>query len=280
MARTLGAAAFEFKTDPATAFARTVELGVTHCELVTPADVTPSTVADVARAAANQGVQVTAVASLSKPNTTDDDEAAEHIGLLDDSITTAAALGAPFAITYFGGHPSRPIEAAIERYARLTAKSIARATDLGVTVLIENHFSHAPGEATNTAQGCVDLVQAVDSPAFAVNFDHCNFAIGGQDLLAAYEALKPYIRNVHVKDARPYDPVADADYDGRIVTDLVHGRFIFVPIGEGITDNAAVLGRVIADGLDVPVTVEVHVPERLVGRAFEAGLAFCRSMGL
>jgi sugar phosphate isomerase/epimerase len=279
MTRTLGLAAFEFKTDPAGAFEQTAALGVQTCEIVTPADVTPATAEAVRRVADEHGVRVTAVASLSKPNTTDDD-AEGHIELLDDSIIAAAALGAPFAITYFGGHPTRSVPEAIERYARLTRRSMARAAELGVTVLIENHFSHAPGEATNTAQGCLALVQAVDSPAFAVNFDHCNFAIGGQDLVDAYQLLKPHIRNVHVKDARPFDPELDADYDGRIVTDLVQGDFIFVPVGEGITDNDAILSRVVADDLDVPVTVEVHVPERMVTKAFEVGLEYCRSRGV
>lgn len=279
MARTLGIAAFEFKVDAAEAFARTRSFGVTHCELVTPADVTASNVAQVRGAAKEHGVFVTAVASLAKPNMTDDD-AGEHLALLDGSIELAAALDAPYAITYFGGHPTRPVEEGIERYARLVKTSIQRAAELGVTVLIENHFSHAPGEATNTAQGCVDLIQAVDNTAFALNFDHCNFAIGGQDLIAAYEQLRPYIHNVHVKDARPYDPVADVDYDGRIVTDLVYGQFIFVPVGEGITDNEAVLRRVVDDDLTVPITVEVHVPPRMIDSTFEAGLGFCRSMGV
>lgn len=279
MARTLGIAAFEFKSDPADAFARTRALGVSHCELVTPADVRAENVGEVARAAQEAGVAVTAVASLSKPNMTDDD-ARLHIDLLDDTISLASRLGAPHAIVYFGGHPTRTEQEGIERYARLTKGSVQRALDLGVTVLIENHFSHAPGEATNTAQGCIDLIQAVDSPAFALNFDHCNFAIGGQDLGDAYERLRPYIRNVHVKDARPYDAVRDAGYDGRIVTDLVHGEFIFVPVGDGITDNETILHRVVEHDLQVPVTVEVHVPDRMVTATFQTGVAFCRAMGV
>mgnify|MGYP002620425529 FL=1 len=132
---------------------------------------------------------------------------------------------------------------------------------------------------TNTASGCVDLVKAVDSAAFAVNFDLCNFAIGGQTLDRSYDVLMPYVRNVHIKDARPYDPVADEGYTGRIVTDLNNGDFVFVPVGEGITPNDRILARMKADGLDVPITIEGHVPDDRVDDCFRRGLEFVRKVG-
>jgi sugar phosphate isomerase/epimerase len=279
--RTIGIAAFEYHRPVDEALIRVRKLGVGHCELVTPGDVTPETARSTAAVAAETGVTVTAVASLSKPNTIDDDgDVAPMLRLLDDSIEAARLLGAPFAITYFGGHPTRGEAEAIDRYARLVAPSIRRAEDAGVTVLVENHFSHAPGEVTNTAAGCRDLVQAVGSDHFAVNFDYCNFAIGGQPLVEAYDVLRPYIRNVHVKDARPVDPARDADYDGRIVTDLVHGEFRFVAVGDGISDHAAVLSRVVADDLPVSVTIEAHVPDADLDECFRRGLALCRGEGL
>jgi sugar phosphate isomerase/epimerase len=278
--RTIGIAAFEYHVPVDEALTRARKLGVGHCELVTPGDVTPATARAVAATAAEIGVAVTAVASLSKPNTVDDDgDVRPMLRLLDDSVEAARLIGAPFAVTYFGGHPTRGETEAIERYAGLVAPSVRRAEDAGVTILIENHFSHAPGEVTNTAAGCRDLVEAVGSPHFAVNFDYCNFAIGGQPLDAAYELLRPYIRNVHVKDARPVD-ARDARYGGRIVTDLVHGDFRFVAVGDGMCDHAAVLSRLVADDLPVPVTIEAHVPDDDLDECFRRGIALCRKEGL
>ncbi len=281
MTRTLGIAAFEYHEPPASSLAKTKDLGVGHCELVTPGDITPATAAEVAEIARAHDVSVTAVASLSKPNMVDDPDAvAAMVQLLDDSVDCAAALSAPFAVTYFGGHPTRPESEALERFVDLVSESVRRAEDVGVTILIENHFSHAPGELTNTAQGCRTLIEAIGSPNFALNFDYCNFAIGGQPLEDAYTVLKPYIRNVHIKDARPVQPDLDSGYHGRIVTDLVHGDFRFVPVEQGITDNRAVLKRVLEDDLDVSVTIEAHVPPEMLDSCFQQGIEFCRREGV
>lgn len=278
---TVGVAVFEYHEEIAAALDRAAALGVSQCELTVPGNITVETAGSVGELLTERGLTVNSVASLSKINAVDTDEAAAAmVALLDASVRCASTLGAPNAIVYFGGHPTRPIDEAVERYVRLIRPSVAIAESLGVTILIENHFSHAPGEVTNTAQGCVDLVTAVGSDNFAVNFDLCNFAIGGQQFPASYETLKPHIRNVHIKDARNFDPVSDADYTGRIVTDLVHGEFMFVPVGEGITPNAELLDLLVRDGLDVPVTIEAHVPDGQLDDAFRLGLRLCASKGV
>ena len=91
--------------------------------------------------------------------------------------------------------------------------------------------------------------------------------------------LKEVIRNVHVKDARPYDAVRDASYPGRVVEDVHRGRFLFVPAGEGVTDNATVLATLANDGYAGPVTVEAHTPPDTLDAVFAQGLRFCRERG-
>lgn len=276
--RTVGIAAFEYALPLPEKLVRVAALGASTCELAVPGDVTPATAAAAAGTAAAIGVTVTAVASLSKPNAPGEPDAA--LQLLDDTIRSAAALEAPFAIVYFGGHPERPPSEAIERYRELTRPSVELAERLGVTILIENHFSHAPGDVTSGPEGCADLIAAIDSPNFALNFDPCNFAIAGWDLAAAYERLKGVVRNVHIKDARPYDSVSDADYHGRVVTDIRRGDFIFVPVGDGITDNVVVLDALARDGYAGAVTVEAHTPAETLDDVFSRGLRFCAEAGL
>lgn len=276
--RMLGIAAFEYQLPLREKLARVSFLGAGACELGTPGDVTVENADAVAEIVAESGVRVTAVASLSKPNAPDGAELG--LQLLEASIRCAQALGAPYAVAYFGGHPTRPAAEAIERYRRLVRPMVALADECGVTILIENHFSHAPGDVTSGAAGCAELFAAVDSPSFALNFDPCNFAIAGVDVAAAYSDLKDVVRNVHVKDARPYDPVRDASYAGRVVEDMHRGRFLFVPVGDGIADNTSVLEGLLRDGYSGPVTVEAHTPEETLDEVFARGLSYCRETGL
>jgi sugar phosphate isomerase/epimerase len=274
----VGIAAFEYQLPIREKLARVAQLGAACCELAIPGDVTPETAAGVAEAVAESGVRVTAVASLSKPNSPGGTEIG--LQLLEDSIRCAERLGADYAVAYFGGHPDRPAAQATERYRRLVRPHVELAAELGVTILIENHFSHAPGDVTSRPNGCAELIAAIDAESFALNFDPCNFAIAGVDVVAAYRELKEVVRNVHIKDARPFDPAGDADYSGRIVEDLHRGKFIFVPVGEGIADNTGVLNALVRDGYCGPVTVEAHTPLEVLDDVFARGLAFCREMGL
>lgn len=276
--RALGIAAFEYPLPLREKLERVVRLGASCCELAVPGDVTVGTADSIAEAVAESGVEVTAVASLSKPNAPDGKEAG--LRLLEDSIRCADAIGARFAIVYFGDHPTRPASEAVARYRELTRPFVELAGELGVTILIENHFSHAPGDVTSRPAGCAELIALVDSESFALNFDPCNFAIAGVNVAAAYAALRHVVRNVHVKDARPYDPVADAEYPGRVVEDLQRGKFLFAPVGEGIADNASVLRALVRDGFSGPVTVEAHTSADTLDDVFSRGLAYCRETGL
>ena len=274
----VGVAGFDFKLPPHVLFKEIKKLGINRCELVTPGDIDLLTANQVLEYAQESEVQITAVGSLSKPNLGEDPT--DALELLKNNILVAEKIKTERVITYFGGHETRDKTYAIARYTKLVKPLVELAEELGIKILIENHFSHSPGEVTNTAKGCIDLIDSVNSPNFAVNLDACNFAIGGQDIMSAFELLKPYICNIHVKDARKFNPVQDSSYDGRIVKDLVYGDFLFCSVGQGITDNESIIRALIAEEINVPVTVEVHVPERLLRSTFQAGIDHCRSWGL
>ena len=270
----LGIAAFEYQLPLDEKLRRVAALGVDRCELATPGDVTTSSAEACRDLVETAGIHVSAVCSLSKPNSPDGTELG--LELLEESIRCAAVLGAPAVIAYFGAHPDRPHREAIERYRELTKPMLELAEELEISILIENHFSHAPGDVTSGPTGCAELIEAIGSDRFGLNFDPCNFAIAGIDEASAYEALRPYVRNVHVKDARQFDPVADADYPGRVVTDTNRGQFIFVPVGDGIANNEVVLRALMADGFAGTITVEGHTPQETLDAVFERGLSLCR----
>ena len=261
--------------------ARMRRLGVRRVELVCPKNVVIADAETVRKHLAEAGLETSAVATLTKPNAVDDpEEVAMTLDLLQESIRVAAILGASRAITYFGGHPTRSHNEAVERYVELVGPSLEVAAEHGVDVLIENHFSHAPGEVTNTPGGCRELIEAVGHPNFALNFDPCNFAVGGEDQVEAYDRLKDLVRNVHMKDTLPFNPDEHSDYPGRIVTDLHRGDFIFAPMGTGITDNQTVLKRLNADGYDGPVSVEAHTPQDTLDEVFAIGRDYCLANGV
>jgi sugar phosphate isomerase/epimerase len=272
--RSFGVAAFEYQLPLVEKLARVASAGADCCELATPGDVTTANVSECAATIQASGVRVSAVCSLSKPNSPDGTELGLH--LLEQSIRCADALGAPAVIAYFGAHPERSAADAISRYRDIVRPLVDLAEQKRITILIENHFSHARGDVTSGPEGCGELIEAVGSAYFALNFDPCNFAIAGIDVASAYEMLRPLVRNVHVKDARPYDPVVDADYPGRVVEDINRGRFIFVPVTEGITDNTTILDVLKRDGYRGPVTVEAHTPQETLDDVFARGLSFCR----
>ncbi len=274
----LGVGGFDIHGTAEEIATKIANLGVSNCELVTPGNITLENAIEINQVFVEKGITISAVGCLSKPNIGEDPLLA--LELLESSILISSLIGCLRTITYFGGHDSRDLAQAIYRYAFFVKPIVKRAQDLGVMVLIENHFSHSPGEVTNTAQGCLDLIHAVDVENFALNFDPCNFAIGGQDLKASYKVLKPYIRNLHIKDARAFDQVLDKDYTGRVVTDNIYGQFIFTAVDTGITDNSSILKMAKEDKLDVPVTVEVHVPQPIVIDTMQAGLRFCRNEGI
>jgi 3-dehydroshikimate dehydratase len=92
----------------------------------------------------------------------------------------------------------------------------------------------------DTVERCVDLLTAVRSPAFAAAFDPANFIQCGQTPLPdAYDALRPFIAYVHVKDAMA---------DGTVV-----------PAGSGVARFPDLLRRLRDDGYNGTFALEPHL---------------------
>lgn len=85
------------------------------------------------------------------------------------------------------------------RVTDLISKTVRQAADGDFTVQLEN----LPGTWADTSDNCLKLLQAVDHPAFGCIWDTGNLYEAEQThFRAGYEKLKPYIRNVHLKDGR------------------------------------------------------------------------------
>ena len=76
----------------------------------------------------------------------------------------------------------------------------------------------------NVASRCKRLFERIVSPNFRCAFDFSNFVECGQDCMEAYEMLKPYIEQIHIKDNKGGEEVVPAGHgDGyipEILTDI------------------------------------------------------------
>ena len=166
----------------------------------------------------------------------------EHLHLFERAITVAQALQTPY-IRIFSFYPPaasdrgaiNPAEYRDEVLRRLREMT-ARARAAAVILLHENE-KDIYGD---TIARCVDLLQGINDAHFQAVFDPANFIQCGQTPYPdAYEALRPWLGYVHVKDARP---------DGSLV-----------PAGEGVAHWPELLQRLGADGYDGFLSLEPHL---------------------
>ena len=80
---------------------------------------------------------------------------------------------------------------------------IPTAKDLGITLIIENHYKDdfwTEPEFAQMMDVFVDLVSRIDSPYFGVNFDPSNAIAAGEEPLELLEKVKPKVLTMHASD--------------------------------------------------------------------------------
>ena len=196
------------------------------------------------------------------------------------AVECASSLGIPHVFTYFGGNEEHDYRQGIELFRKRIDPCLQEAVKQDVVILIENHFSPEPNEATATARTCLEFLEAMNSDYFKLNFDPANFYIAGEEAYPyAYDLLKEHIRTIHLKDVIKYDRPFHGPYNGRILTDVNWGDFICVPMGEGAMNFEGQIGALIRDEFSGPLTIELHVPHEDRDEALRKGLAYCENLG-
>ncbi len=149
----------------------------------------------------------------------------------------ANRLGAPRVIVFSfmrngGGDTDEAISLLKE------AGQIAQQFDLQLSVENEPGFFCDTG--TNTAK----LVQSIDADNVGINWDPANAVVAGEAAYpVGYDAIRPYIQNVHIKDAIPIPP---DKWENRL-------------IGDGGVNWLGQLRVLINDAPVSHVTLETHV---------------------
>ena len=145
------------------------------------------------------GIAVSSIASpVGKSGITEPFE--PHREAFARALEVAGRLGAPFIRIFSfyipaGDDPADHREAVLERMGALVAQARGR----GVTLLHENE----KGIYGDTPARCHDLLATIDDPILRAAWDPANFVqVGVTPFDEGWEALRPYVDYLHVKDAR------------------------------------------------------------------------------
>jgi sugar phosphate isomerase/epimerase len=201
-------------------------------------DLTDQQVAGIKQSLDRHGVGVAAIGSpIGKVPI--DHSLDDQLRRLERAILLAEVFGTPF-IRIFSFYPATSNPAPVSAYrdevvARLRVLT-ERARHAGITLLHENDT----GLYGDTIARCVDVMQSVDDAHLRAVLDPANFIQSQQAPFPdGYEALRPWLRYIHVKDALR---------DGTVV-----------PAGEGEGRWPELLSRLRDDGYDGFFSLEPHL---------------------
>ncbi len=204
-------------------------------------DLTDRQVTEIQQALDRHGIGVAAIGSpIGKVPI--DHPFDEQLHRLERAISLAHTFGTPFIRVFSFYPPASSNGSAVaatdyrdEVLARLRAMA-AQAHAAGIVLLHENDT----GLYGDTIARCVDLIQSVDDAHLQAVLDPANFIQCAQTPYPdAYEALRPWLRYFHVKDARP---------DGSVVV-----------AAEGVARWPELLERLRDDGYDGFFSLEPHL---------------------
>jgi sugar phosphate isomerase/epimerase len=183
------------------------------------------------------GLGVSSIGSpIGKIAITDDN--APHLERMRHAADVAKLFGAPYIrmFSYFmpsGADPDSYRDEVIARIGDLAAI----AEDAGVTLIHENEkeiFGDIP-------RRCLDIVEAVNSPALALTWDNANFVqCGVRPFTEGYPLLAPHVAYLQVKDALAADGTV-------------------VPVGEGDGEFRETMRAFAARGFEGFVSLEPHL---------------------
>ena len=204
-------------------------------------DLTDRQVEEIARALEAESIGVAAIASpIGKVPI--DHPFEEHLLRFERALALARVFQTRFVRVFSfyarargaDGDPAGRREEVLARLHEMTA----RARAAGVVLLHENE-REIYGD---TIARCVDLMRSIDDPHFQSVFDPANFIQCRQTPHPdGYQALRRWLRCVHVKDARA---------DGRVTV-----------AGEGEAQWPAIVRSLRRDGFDGFLSLEPHLSE-------------------
>lgn len=239
---TLSGFADEISPDLDEQVALVTSLGLRYIELrsawdVNVLDLDPAQLQRAKATLAAAGLGVSSIGSpIGKIAITDDN--VPHLERMRHAAEVAELFGAPYIrmFSYFMPPRADPDSYRDEVISRIAALATI-AEDAGVTLIHENEkeiFGDIP-------RRCLDIVEAVNSPALALTWDNANFVqCGVRPFAEAYPLLAPHVAYLQVKDALAADGTV-------------------VPAGEGDGEFRETMRAFAAAGFDGFVSLEPHL---------------------
>lgn len=177
--------------------------------------------------------------------------------LLPMSMDLADRIGVKTLIVFGVLREVREEPDEFQRAVDILRQAVEMAAARGFSVQLEN----LPGTWADTSDNCLRLLKAVDHPAFGYIWDTGNlYEAEPVHFREGYEKLKPYIRNVHLKDGR-----------------FVDGQMHWQHLGQGLTDIKGQVEILKADGYQGTITLEAKCEPHL-DEDFRASIAYLKSL--
>jgi len=260
-------------------FEKVKQFGAGYVEVVVPRNMRRKDLPELQRLMDQTGIGVSCVTPMVEMNKPGLDVKASQ-ELLIEGIHLAREIGVEMVCTYFGGNSARGKDEAVETYVRNIAPCLREAETCGVTIVLENEYDYDGRDVSRTPEGCLDILSAVDSPNFKLNFDTGNFYVGGVEPYPyAYELLKEHIRYIHAKDAVRYSPRLYGPRE-RLQVDQAVGEFLCVPLGEGAINFESFIARLKQDHYPGFLSVEPHTQTSDLDETFRKGMAYLKARGI
>jgi sugar phosphate isomerase/epimerase len=176
------------------------------------------------------------------------------------AIEMSAALGAKYC-RVLSGQRRKDItrEEGMGYVVESINACIPTAKDLGITLIIENHYKDdfwTEPEFAQMMDVFVDLVSRIDSPYFGVNFDPSNAIAAGEEPLELLEKVKHKVVTMHASDRYLANGTIE---DLRRAEGGTAGYVSFFKhgvIGKGLNDYDAIFKTLKDVGFDSWISIE------------------------
>jgi sugar phosphate isomerase/epimerase len=165
-------------------------------------------------------------------------------------LRTAARLGCRTCRVLSGQrHPEVGVEEGIQWVVGAIRSLLPLARELGIRLAMENHYKDGQWRYPEFAQKpavFLRIVEAIDDPAFGVQYDPSNALVAGADPVAFLRQVQHRVISMHASDryllpGHTLAELAAADGDLGYSPILVHGE-----IGKGLNDYDAIF-KILAD---------------------------------
>lgn len=144
--------------------------------------------------------------------------------------------------TFAGSRGSLDVSADERREIVERLKEICTITaSYGIQLLVETH----PKTLADTAASTMRLIEEVDHPSFAINFDTLHVWEGGDDPVAVHRSMKPHIRHYHLKNI--VDRADLTVFEPANVYAAAGSRRGMTPLFEGAVDYDRFLSEIAGD---------------------------------